>query len=266
MKRSFCQVTEIYGDPDDTTWFWIDGDVRPRPRFPHLLNFFVSKPCSPSLCVPGKPVGVRCFNQVSSVHNTAVERHWADVNLVTRKWKIEFKTLESLGAFTVGDYGDMFSLISVYFDAVVSDVNGHYLAMRNRKKTKDTKNPDFPQGMQRRWELYSLYEDQYTKLSTEQIDEVERIAMRHSDYGPDDPQVSGWQVDPLEIEEDRDERAAALRRIAPHSLAEEYLAHRSFTQSPVDTDLTGESAHNEAGSAAMGGVLELRRRIEASRR
>ena len=90
--------------------------------------------------------------------------------------------------------------------------------------------------------------------------------MRHSGYGPDDPQVSGWQVDPLEIEEDRDERAAALRRIAPHSLAEEYLAHRSFTQSLVDTDLTGESAHNEAGSAAMGGVLELRRRIEASRR
>ena len=43
------------------------------------------------------------------------------------------------------------------------------------------------------------------KLSTEQIDEVERIAMRHSDYGPDDPQVSGWQVDPVELE-------AVLRR------------------------------------------------------
>ena len=57
-----------------------------------------------------QPSGVRRFHQTSSVHNTVVERHWVDVNRVTRKWKVEFYLLESMGAFVVGDAGDTFSL------------------------------------------------------------------------------------------------------------------------------------------------------------
>ena len=53
-------------------------------------------------------IGVRRFNKTSSIYNTPVERHWHDVNLVTFKYKEEFRLLETLGAFEKHDPVDVF--------------------------------------------------------------------------------------------------------------------------------------------------------------
>jgi hypothetical protein len=51
-----------------------------------------------------------------------VERHWRDVNYCTWKWKEEFGVLVMLGAFEIGDCGDLFSLHAVYVPLIEVDV------------------------------------------------------------------------------------------------------------------------------------------------
>ena len=125
-------------------------------------------------------VGIRRFNQTSPVHNTAIERHLVDLNMVTRKWKQEFLLLEAAGVFQVCDAGATFSLIAVYGPLIESDVNGHYLAMRQRKKRRSTCNPNYPKKTQRRWELYSLYHSRLTPLTSDELSRVREVGRLHS--------------------------------------------------------------------------------------
>lgn len=86
--------------------------LRHPPPTPHLAH---SKRNS-------QVVAVRRCNQTSSVHNSRVERHWRDVNYCTWKWKEEFGVLVMLGAFEIGDCGDLFSLHAVYVPLIEVDV------------------------------------------------------------------------------------------------------------------------------------------------
>ena len=131
------------------------------------------------------------------MHNTAVERHWRGTNKITKKWKDEFKLLESFGSFKQGDYGDMYSLTAVYEDAVVADVDRHYECLRESKKSKSTLNPDFPGGLRRRRELYTDFEGFGTELSDGEIREVAEVGAAYAEV--DDYHDWRWQVDPLQL-------------------------------------------------------------------
>ncbi len=172
-------------------------------------------------------IGVRRFNKTSSIYNTPVERHWHDVNLVTYKYKEEFRLLEILGAFVKHDPVDVFCLTSVYFECIKEDLDAHYNAMRFRKKKKDTKNPDFPVGTRRRCSLYSHGFDCGTPLSESEIDAVAEVGAAHF---RDVEIMSPWQEDPLTSDDLRHLRSRILAELAPASLSEKYIAFRTITK------------------------------------
>ena len=70
-----------------------------------------------------------------------MERHWYDVNLVTYKYKEEFRLLESLGAFLKHDPIDVYCLTTIYFDCIKADLDAHSNAMMLRKKKKTQATP-----------------------------------------------------------------------------------------------------------------------------
>mmetsp|Transcript_16724 Transcript_16724/g.28528 ORF Transcript_16724/g.28528 Transcript_16724/m.28528 type:complete len:325 (-) Transcript_16724:136-1110(-) len=222
------QVRAIHGDPDAAQLLAANGDV----------------------------VAVRRFNQTSSVHNLAIERHWVDVNMVTKKWKEEFRLLEALGCFVVDDAGDTFSLTTVYFSAVQSNLAAHYGAMCERKKRKTTINPDYPSGTWRRSDLYSSFKSHLIPLTLPEIEEIQSIGHAST---PDEP-LSEHQIDPLTSEADRAARFDAIEALRPLQLAEEYVAHRSFTKRLEFTP----QARAEAAREAADGVVEFRRRRAAA--
>ena len=172
-------------------------------------------------------IGVRRFNKTSSIYNTPVERHWLDVNLVTYKYKEEFRLLETLGAFVKHDPVDVFCLTSVYFNCLKEDLDAHYNAMRLRKKKKDTKTPDFPVGTRRRSSLYSHGVDCGTPLTTSDIDAVAEVGSTHF---RDVEIISPLQVDPLTSDDLRHDRSRLIEELAPASLSEKYVALRTITK------------------------------------
>lgn len=197
---------------------------------------------------------VRRFNKTSSIYQTPVERHWGDANQMTSKFKREFELLECLGAMSVDDPGDIFSVIAVYKAAFESDVNEHYLSMRNRLKKVDTLNPDYPAGKQRRWELYTMYPGLLTARSA---DELRAVSALGEDYWGQDEVTSPWQIDPLAAQCDRVARSAALDELRPLSLAQEYVAHRSFTLQRLQAPGASASALISAFDAASAAVRDL---------
>jgi hypothetical protein len=204
---------------------------------------------------------VKPFNATKSVHNTVVERHWRGTNKITAKWKREFKLLQSLGAFTQEDCGDMFSLTSVYENAIVDEVDAHYEALQHSKKSKSTKNPDFPVGLRRRRELYNDFESRGTELTEDEIRALGALGAAHAEVGDlaIGREAPAWQVDPLVTETRRAARAEALESLAPLTLAEKYVAHRSFTRALTETTSASEPAGlDAAGTSASCGVAHLR--------
>jgi hypothetical protein len=124
-------------------------------------------------------IGERRFNKTSSIYNTPVERHWHDANLVTYKYKEEFRLLETLGAFEKNDPVDVLCLTSIYFESIKADLDSHHEAMRLRKKKKDTNNPNYPIGTQRRCSLYSHGFYCETALSESEINAIAEVGAAH---------------------------------------------------------------------------------------
>ena len=204
---------------------------------------------------------VKPFNATKSVHNTTVERQWRGTNNITKKWKAEFKLLASFGAFEQGDRGDMFSLTEVYEEAVADAVDRHYEAMRLGKKRRCTANPDFPSGLRRKRELYEDFEGHGTQLSVEEIRTVAAVGAARGEVvdmaiGREVPE---WEVDPLVSSAHREARTAAVESLAPLTLAEKYVAHRSFTRELAEgSHACDAAAVSAAVASATGGVNHLR--------
>jgi hypothetical protein len=173
---------------------------------------------------------------------------------MTGKFKCEFELLESLGALSVDNSGDIFSLIAVYKADYESDVNENYLSMRNRLKKVDTLNPEYPAGKQRRWELFTMYPSLLTARST---DELQAVFALEEDYWAQDENMSPWQIDPLAAHGDRLARSAALDELRPLSLAQEFVAHRSFTLQRLQAPGASDSALISAFDAASAAVRDL---------
>jgi len=173
------------------------------------------------------------------------------------KWKEECGSLADVGAFVIGDYGDLFSLHAVYVPLIEVDVEAHYIAMRGRKKKVTTANPDYPSGTRRRDELYSTFESGLTHLTLAEVEETRQIGLSNSP--PDLP--SPWQIDPLDFEEDRAARTDAIESAALLMASEQYVMHRSFTKFLV----SAPGARAEAKMAALEDLAEFRRRFETAR-
>ena len=184
--------------------------------------------------------------------------------MVTRKWKQEFLLLEAVGVFQVGDAGATFSLIAVYGPLIESDVNGHYLAMRQRKKRRSTCNSNYPKKTQRRWELYSLYHSRLTPLTSDELSRVREVGRLHS-AGAGRSANEASQTDPLSSSIAREARAVALRELQLGSLAKEYAAHRALTMALLSNPSPeSPGAIADAKAFASCEVAELRRRLASA--
>ena len=134
--------------------------------------------------------------------------------------------LVMLGAFVIGDYGDLFSPHAVYVPLIEVDVEAHYVSMRARKKAVTTANPDYPSGKRRRDELYSTFVSGLSPLTPGELEQVREVGLQNSPaYTP-----ALWQVDPLDSEEGCAARASAIASSRPLMPSEEYVVHRSFTK------------------------------------
>ena len=216
------QVEAIHGDSDAVSVLNIEEKVRNRGR--------KGRGGGSLLCLKMclfQVIGVRRFNKTSSIYNTPVERHWHDVNLVTYKYKEEFRLLETLGVFEKHDPIDLFCLTSVYFDCIKADLDAHYNAMRFRNKKKDTRNPDYPVGTRRRCSLYSHGNDCGTPLTDSEISAVAEVGTAHFRSME---AMSTWQQDPLDLDVQRDMRSRLVEEISPASLSEKYIAFRTITK------------------------------------
>jgi hypothetical protein len=180
--------------------------------------------------------------------------------MVTKKWKQEFRLLETMGAFVVGDSGDTFSLIAVYSSVLESDLTAHYEAMRDRIKKKSTINPEYPSGTWRRSELYRSFESHLTPLTVPEIEEIRQVGHAST---PDEA-ISDHQIDPLSAQVDRDGRSSVLENLRPLELAEEYAAHRSYTKFLESRGIPSPQERAEAALEAAAGVAEFRRRLASA--
>ena len=177
-------------------------------------------------------VPVRVFHKTSSVFQGPVERHWGDTNMVTLKYKDEFKCLESMGVVDVDDPVDLFCLLSVYMGRFTSDVDAHYRSVRVMEKKKDTANPNYPKGTHLRTQLYRDYPSMKTPLSPA---EVAAVASVGDAYNHEEHTLAPHQIDPLVHASDRAARSAALAALAPTSLSDTYIAYRQFTRDLISS-------------------------------
>lgn len=127
---------------------------------------------------------IRVFNRTSSVYNTPIERSWGDTNMVTRKWKAEFRVLEaegyiSMDSASLDHAADIFSLTTVYLPAIKRDIDAHYSMVRHMKKAKDTTNPNYPTGKQRRGQLYEDYASLKTPMTADEICAVRSVGVAY---------------------------------------------------------------------------------------
>jgi len=155
-----------------------------------------------------------------------VERHWREVNKATRKWYLEFQNLEGLGVLDVSCDADLFSLIEVYFNLLERNLSEHYESMGNRLKRKSTRNPNYPTGTHRRFQLYSLSPNMLNRCTQTEIDQIAVIGQNHF-LGVS--QTASWQIDPLTTEELRQSRRDALEWADWNTRAELYVAHVNAT-------------------------------------
>jgi hypothetical protein len=178
------------------------------------------------------------------------------------KFKEEFTLLESLGAVDCDDPGDIFSLIAVYGASVEAQVSIYFEGMRTRKKRKDTKNPNFPGGTRRRWELLTEFTSFLRPLSPDVIEEVFQVGEDYWSRNEDLPRLS--QEDPLDDPHDRTMRMDYISALRPFPLAYEYASHRSYTLQLLASSTRLRRDYELAEEAAHSSVQQLRLLLQSA--
>ena len=111
-------------------------------------------------------------------------------------------------------------------------------------------------------ELYTDFEGFGTELSDGEIREVAEVGAAYAEV--DDYHDRRCQVDPLQHPRHRTARAAAVDSMRPLSLAEEYVAHRSFTREFLETAHANEAAGLRAAKKAARRGVRILSRIASS--
>jgi hypothetical protein len=117
-----------------------------------------------------------------------------------------------LGAFEKNDPVDVLCLTSIYFESIKADLDSHHKAMRLKKNKKDTNNPNYPIGTQRRCSLYSHGFYCGTALSESEINAVAEVGAAHF-RGMQTIVNMAAKKDPLESEFHRDIRSKLLEEV-----------------------------------------------------
>lgn len=179
-------------------------------------------------------IAIRRFQRTSSVHSTPIERSWADVNDVTHKYRVEFKSLEARGLFRGGrhlDPVDAFCLAAVYIDFIRRDVHEHFMSMGYRRKHKDTANPNVPAGARRPVDGLVNSAQHGLPVDAASIAAVDAGILRYHGVAPgSDGPAAPWETDPLVTDADRALRSRMVAARAPQTLSEEYIAMRDATR------------------------------------
>ena len=179
-------------------------------------------------------IALKRFQRTSSVHSTPIERSWADVNDVTRKYRDEFKSLEAGGYFRGGrhlDPVDAFCLAAVYIDFIRRDVHEHFMSMGYRRKHKDTANPNVPAGARRPVDGLVNSAQHGLPVDAASIAAVDAGILRYHGVAPgSDGPAAPWETDPLVTDADRALRSRMVAARAPRTLSEEYIAMRDATR------------------------------------
>ncbi len=174
---------------------------------------------------------MRVFQVGSSKRNTAIERHWRDLNLVTRKWVKEFDLLRALGFFEDGCNNDIYSLTSIYHGPVSKNLKMYYAGLSLMKKKKTTKNPRAYAKLRRRFHIYSSPKTAnfLTELNAAEISVARSFGLESC---PGD-ELSLWEHDSILNRAGRQQRQLVIDALEEEGkpLYLRYAAHRAFSRS-----------------------------------
>lgn len=106
----------------------------------------------------------------------------------------------------------------------------HYEAVNLMRKPKTTRNPHYPRGTRRRWQLYSENASIGKQLSPSEIDAASFIGNSYwAHTRPKSLLPRPWEIDPILSSTARRAREIYMEEGEFESLKEKYIAFREFT-------------------------------------
>jgi hypothetical protein len=124
----------------------------------------------------------------------------------------------------------LFEQRQVFLPAITDSIDRHYQAINLMRKAKTTRNPNFPRGTSRRWQLYSEYPSSGRILSKPELDASVDINLGYwQRQRPASFLPRPWQIDPISSRRRRRARDDYIQSQNCTSLVDLYVAYREAT-------------------------------------
>ena len=115
-------------------------------------------------------------------------------------------------------------------------MDAHYEAMRVMRKPRSTKNPYYPRGTHRRWQLYAESPSLGLPLTEEDVADACELSTLYWEVNrPSSARKRAWEIDPVVSALGRQERDARVSAHVLCSLEVQYEAYRAATMELAGT-------------------------------